>query len=193
MRLSLGLGLVLSLAFTSVASADIPLPGNLKYIDPRVQFEGIDQLPDHVVYLRFLTFTGGPGGVPHRLMPVKDSKPFALNAQRRLFDMSLVALDRKEFEKRAKEDPTLAWLTDKTEGALVAKIQAPPTTGPALLKEAPVSTYRVQLKDGKLSAEMVKAEKSGQANPSGLLPLWAVGILSATGFAWFGVWMARRR
>src|SRR5688572_19381496 len=92
------LAAIAALGLAASARADIPLPDNLKYADPQVAFEEVGKHPEFVFYLRYLTSNGGPSGVPHRLLPVKDSKPFGLNAERRLFEMQLLAMDRKEFE-----------------------------------------------------------------------------------------------
>ena len=184
---------VLGLFLASVAFADLPLPKDLKYVDPRVRFEGIDNVADQVFYLRFLTFASAPGSTPYTLKEVKDAKPFNLNAQRRLTNMSLLAIERKDFDKRAKDDPSLKWLSDKTDGVKSASLQAPSTVGKISEKEVPVTTYRVALKDGKLTAEMVKDAKRGDAAPIGLMPLWVFGIVSALSIACLGVWAARRR
>lgn len=182
-------------AFMSAAtvSADVPLPKDLKYVDPRVSFEGIDKQGDYVFYLRFLTFSGGPGNTPHTLMEVKDAKPFNLNAQRRLFDMSLLAMERKEFDKRKADDASLKWLTDKTPGVLKASITPPATTAPANIKEVPVTTYKVSLKEGKLAVEQVKDSKDGKRSDAGPLPTWGFGLVLAFSIAGLGLWFARRR
>jgi hypothetical protein len=177
----------------SVASADVPLPKDIKYVDPRVSFEGIDKQADHVFYLRFLSFNGGPAGAPYTLIEVKDSKPFNLKAQRRLTDMSLLAMERKEFDKRKQDDASLKWLTDKTPGVLKASIATPATTASVNIKEVPVTAYRVTLKDGKLSAELVKEGKRSEAAPAGPLPVWGFGLVLAFAIAGLGIWFARRR
>lgn len=189
MRRLLGLALGLCLFLVSSASADIPLPKDLKYVDPVVSFEGLDKLPDHVFFLRFLTFTGGPSGTPHKLIEVKNGRPFNLNAQRRLTDMSLLALDRKTYEAKAKDAPAAKWLTDKTEGVLKATVPTPATTAPASLKEVPVTPYRVTLTEGKLRVEQIAVKKTGAA-PMG--SGWLVGVALALSFAWFGLWFVRR-
>jgi hypothetical protein len=101
--------------------------------------------------------------------------------------MHLLAMERKEFEKRAKEDPTLKWFTDKTGGVLRANVVSPSTVVSVLVREAPVTTYRVALQDGKLTAEMVGAKKSSSAVP----PM--AGIAVALSLMSFGIWFARRR
>jgi hypothetical protein len=186
------LAAVCSLLIVSAASADLPLPKDIKYVDPRVRFEGIDAHADYVFHLRFLTFVGGPNGVPYTVIEVKDAKPFNLNAQRRLINMQLLAVERKEFEKRAKDEPSLKWLTDKTEGVLAAKVVSPSTTAPISIKEVPVTTYRVTLQDGKLKVELVEDKKRGQAAPFGSWPNVAFGVVSALSLAWFGIWFVRR-
>lgn len=189
---ALALVFVGSLVFVSVASADIPLPRDLTYIDPRVRFEGIDKYPDQVFYLRFLTFTGGPGGVPYKLVAVKDTKDFALGAQRRLINMQLLALERKEFEKRAKEDSSLKWLTDKSEGVLAARVNTPSTTA-RRNEKPPVTTYRVTLEDGKLKVEQVQSKKTSDATPIRAVPMVAVGLALTVSLSWLGIWLVRRR
>jgi len=193
MRRTLILAVAGSLLVTSAVLADLPLPRNLKYVDPRVSFQGIDKHPDYVFHLRFLTFQGGPGGVPHRLLEVKDSNAFNLNASRRLIDMKLLAMERKEFDKRAKNDRSLKWLTDKTEGVLSAEVAPPSTTAPASVKEAPVTSYRVLLKEGKLTVELVPDKKPGAAAPAGREPFWVAGLGLSAGLVWLGLWFARRR
>ena len=185
---------ILTALFSAAASyADVPLPKDLKYVDPRVSFEGVEKQADHVFYVRFLTFTGGPGKTPYRVMEVNDAKPFNLKAERRLINMSLLAMDRKEFDKRKNEDPSLKWLTDKTAGVTAASFNAPSTVGKVSQTEVPVTTYRVTLKDGKLTAELVKDAKRGDATPGGLLPVWAFGLVGALSLAGLGMWAARRR
>lgn len=143
--------------------------------------------------LRFKTFTGGPAGVPYTRVEVKDDKAFNLKAQRRLLDFKLLAVERKEYERRATADPTFDWLTDKAAGVLTAELPTPPTVGKVSDKEAPVTTYRVAIKDGKLSAEKVGGvEGATPGRSSALVPGWAVGIIAAAGLAWLGLWWTRR-
>ncbi len=186
--------LVLGVSMFVVASSrgDLPLPNDIKYIDPRVSFDGIDQYPDQVFYLRFITFSGGPNGVPPTLIEVKDSKAFNLNAQRRLTNMQLLTMNRDAFNKLAKDDAKLKFMNDKTEGVVAANLKAPPTTAPVTTKEGPVTTYRVKLKDGKLTVEPVEEKKRSQALPK-VPPLWVVGIVGSLCMAALGLWFTRRR
>ena len=181
-----------SLLFAAGVFADIALPGNIKYIDPRVSFQGIEKHPDYVFHLRFLTFSGGPANVPHRLVEVKDSSVFNLNAARRLTDMKLLALERKEFDKRAKDDPSLKWLTDKTEGVLWASVTPPSTTAPANVKEAPVTIYNVSLEEGKLTVELLPGNKRSETAPAGLLSTWVAGLGITACLVCMGLWLRRR-
>jgi hypothetical protein len=102
-------------------------------------------------------------------------------------------MERKDFDQRAKDDPSLKWLTDKTDGVLYISIDSPVTVGKVSDKEVPVTTYRVALKDGKLSAELVKDDKRSEAAPEGPLPMWAFAIVFAFSLAGLGIWFARRR
>lgn len=190
---TLGFVFAASLLVVSAVSADLPLPKTLKYVDPRVRFEDVDKHMDYVFHLRYLTFTASPAGVPHTMVEVKDTKAFNLNAQRRLTDLRLLALERIEFEKQAKADPSLKWLNDKTESVLQASVPTPSTTASVSIKEVPVTTYRVTLKDGKLKVEMVKDKERSEAAPAGLVPPLASGLVSSISLAWFGIWFARRR
>jgi hypothetical protein len=180
------------LVFASRGAADIPLPPNLKYVDPRVAFEGVEKHPDYVFHLRFKTFAGGPVGVPYTRVEVKDDKAFGLKAQRRIIDFKLLAVERKEFERRAKADPTLAWLTDPADGVQAAALPTPPTVGKADDKDVPVTTYKVTIKDGKLSVEPPPRFKGAPPGPRSSAPGPAVGAAAAVGLAWFGLWWTRR-
>ncbi len=75
---------------------------------------------------------------------------------------------------------------------LAAELTAPATTAAADAKEVPVTTYRVTLKDGKLSAEKVEPKKSDPAKPSSSLPPWPFAIVASFSIAWLGLWFARR-
>ena len=180
--------LTLTLASSS-SRGDIPLPPNLKYIDPVVRFDGVAKLPDYEFRLRFITFTGGPSGVPATYKSVTDGSAFPLGASRRLLDMQLLGLKRDEFARRAKEDPSLRWLTDKTPDVLAADVPTPSTTGKAT-EAVPVTNYRVSLKEGKLVVDQVAEEekKAGVAPPSGT---WIAGIALPLAIAGSGLWLGR--
>jgi hypothetical protein len=183
------------LVLASRSGADVPLPKDLKYVAPRVAFEGVEQHPDYVFHLRFLTFNGGPVGVPYTTVEVKNDKAFVLAVERRVLDFQLLALERKEFEKRAKADASLKWLTEKAEGVLAVALPTPSTVGKVTDTEVPVTTYRVAIKDGKLTGERGGGGAKGAApgrSSSALVPGWAVGIIAAAGLAWLGLWWTRR-
>jgi hypothetical protein len=191
MACAFGFALVCCLSVVGLLNADIPLPSNLKYIDPRVQFQGIEDYPDHIFYLRFKTFSGGPGG-DSRLIKVKDSQPFPLNAQRRLMYMSLLAMDRKKFTQRAQEDPGLTWLKGESKDVLSALVQEPSTVAPASITKSPVTSYRVSLKDNKLSVERLPDDQAIAGGGAWLDARWGIGIGQFGCLAGLGVWFARR-
>ena len=92
LKLALCVALLFVGALAKPVLADIPLPSNQEYVQPTVQFTGIDELKDYVFQLRYLTFTGAPTGIPHRYATVASSKAFTLNAQRRVGDVQLLAM-----------------------------------------------------------------------------------------------------
>ncbi len=170
-----------------------PLPKDRKVAEPPVRFEGIEQHPDYIFHLSYNVIYGG-----YTLVEVKDSKAFKLDFKWKdrspSVYMTLLALERKDFDKRKKDDPSLKWLTDdrKPKGLLEAKLTPPETTVPLNTKEIPLTTYRVTLKEGKLSAEKVEDKKSGGETPTGSLPPLAFGIASSLSMTWLGIWCARR-
>ncbi len=193
MRIRYLLALSFVLSAVLPVYADIALPKDLKQIDPRVRFDGVEKYADHVFVLKFKTFSGGPAMTPFTTIEVKDSKDFNLKAQRRILDMHLLAVERKDYEKLKKDDSSLNWLTDKMPGVLRANVQTPSTVMSVKLKEVPITTYRVSLKDGKLSAELVSELKRSEAAPEGMLPTWTVALAFSLSLAGLGVWFVRRR
>jgi hypothetical protein len=175
--------LVLTLA--QAARADIPLPFYNSYVKPWVRFEGIEDHPDHVFYLRFLTFSGGPSGLPHQLIEIKNSDAFDPHLQRRISDMSLLVMSRSEFAKRASEDASLLWLNKETDGALNLPLLPPATVAWIISDSTPVTTYRVSLSGRRPSVEK-------------LAPEWtwlqlSIGGAAAISLTLLGIWLFRRR
>ncbi len=182
----------IALLLVGALRADVPLPPDIKYVDPRVRFENIDKFADQVFCLRFQTFNGGPGGTPYTVIEVKDTNAFNLKAQRRIINMQLLTMNRDDFTKRAKDDPSLKWLNDKVDGVSAANMTAPSTTAPSSVKEAPVTTYRVQLKEGKLKVETVE-EKKGSLLTPGRPRVWVIGLAGSLLLTSLGLWFVRRR
>src|SRR5580658_267311 len=115
MRRTLAMASAVCLLVASAGSADFPRPElkGYRFVDPRVSFEGIDKHTDYVFYLRYLTWTGKNRQglvIPPTMILVKDSKAFSLKTEEYLTEVHLLAMDRKEFEKREKADPSLKWL-----------------------------------------------------------------------------------
>jgi hypothetical protein len=191
----LALALVSGLALVGAVCANAgppPLPKGHKVAEPSVRFEGIDKHPDHIFHLYYSgVFLG------RTLVEVKDANAIKLDLKMKdrtphVTYMALTAMERKEFDRRKQADPELKWFSNlDTAGILTAKLMPPETTVPIAAKEIPV-TYRVTLKDGKLSAEKVEAKKGAAEGQSGLLPPWTFGILMSLSMAWFGIWFARR-
>jgi hypothetical protein len=195
MKRGLALAVLGSLAVTAAVSANAgppSVPKGQKRIDPLVRFEGVEQYPDYIFHVRC-----GAVYLGTRWFPVQDAKPFALK-----FDsfkqsaptlyMTLLAMKREDFNKRAKDNPKLDWLTENTPGVLSAKLDAPSVTIPVEQKDVPLTTYRVKLKDDKLSAEKVEDPKTGEGPPLGLVPAWTFGLVSSLSIGWLGIWFARR-
>lgn len=192
----LALALVSSLVMVGVVCANAgppPLPKGHKVAEPPVRFEGIDKHPDYIFHLYY-------SGVflERTLVEVKDAHAIKLDFKRKdstpyVSIMALTAMERKEFDRRKKADPELKWFSSlKAEDPLMATLTPPATTVPIAVKEIPVTTYRVTLKDGKLSAEKVEVKKGAAEGQAGLLPPWTFGILMSLSMAWFGIWFARR-
>ncbi len=116
--------------------------------------------------------------MPATLVEVKDSEPFELNVNHYLDNLQLLAMKRDEFNKRAKGDPKLSGFKDNAEGVAAADLPSPATTVPSTAKEAPVTSYRVQFKNGKLTVEDL-GENEGVQVLSGAPPLWVVGIVGS--------------
>jgi hypothetical protein len=185
--------LLVALVSESVARADIPLPDHLKYADPEMTFGGIAEHPDYVFHLRFHTYNGNPDSTPYTVVEIPNSKPFPLKLQRRLGDMKLLAMKRTDFAKRAKDEKSLAWLTDKTEGVLAAEVEEPTTVVLKTAKKPPQATYKAQLKNGKLEVELVSRTKDPEANAGSVLPNSMAGLALAAGLASLGMLIVRRR
>lgn len=185
-------GIVLTLIcgpLVAASRADIPLPPNMHYIDPFVRFDGLAKLPEYEFRLRFQTFTGGPSGI-YTYRTVPDGKSFNLKCERRLIDMQLLGLKREEFDRRAKEDKSLQWLTDEVPGVLAAEVSPPSTVGKRG-QPTPVSQYRVTLKDGVLQVEEIAVDRGGASFVSPWAT-WISGVALSFGAAGFGLWLSRR-
>jgi hypothetical protein len=193
MRRPILLALCLALIGLSRASADVPLPPDLKYVTPRVRFEGVDKYADYVFYLKYYSGQGNPYASPPKYIEVKNTDAFDMTGGRRLVSVQLFAVAREDAARLLAKDSSLAWLSDKTPGLVVASVIAPSTTAPASVKEVPVTTYRVTLADGKLTVEKVAADKKRTEAPADRLPLVVVGTALAASLALFGLWLARRR
>ena len=158
-----------------------------------MSFQGVENHTDYIFYLREPPIISHPSrSRPHSLIEVKDSKAFNLGATR-LADIKLLAMDRKEFDKRVKDDPSLNWLTPETKGILSAKVTPlPATAAPADVKETPVTTYNVSIKEGKLTVELVPDAKRSESAPTGLVPTGVAGLGIAICMAVMGLWLTRR-
>lgn len=197
MTRTLALATVCGLTVATVAfgnAGPAPLPKNRKVAEPPVKFEGVEKATDYVFYLRYSVLYQGS-----TLVEVKDSGTLKLDLKFKdripnVNLMVLLAVERKEFEKRKKADPKLDWLTIKTDGVLAVEVPPPPTTVPADAKETPTTTYRVAIKDGKLIAEKVENKQATPKDkePVSLLPTWAIGVVCSLSVAWLGVWFSRR-
>jgi hypothetical protein len=181
------------LALAPAASADIALPPGLKYVKPRVQFDGVEKYADHAFFLKFRSSPGNPFAAPPTYVQVKNAEPFTLEAARRIAGLELYALPAKDAEKLRADDPSYKWLDDKTPGVLRASLTPPSTVAPVTVKEAPVTPYRVAIKEGKLTAIKAEVEKKSEApHEDRIRTAFAAGAL-ALGLALTGLWFVRRK
>jgi len=183
---------LLLLAAVSPALADLPLPSNLKYVTPRVRFDGIDKCTDYTFFLKYYSGPGNPYASPPCHREVKNAEVFEMTGGRRIVSVQLFAVPREEANKLRAKDPTLSWLNDKTPG-LKAGVRAPSTTAPATAREVPVTAYQVTLKGETLTAEQAKENKRSEAAPENGLRLWIIGVSLSLSLAFLGIWLVRRR
>lgn len=179
------LSCLLVMSLGQAVRADIPLPFYNRYVKPWVRFEGIEDHPDQVFYLRFLTYSGGPSGTPHTLIEIKNSDPFDPHLQRRIEGMSLLVMSRTEFATRASTDSSLQWLNKETDGVLNVPIMPPATVAWMISDSTPVTTYRVTLNGSRPSVERLEPEWTW-------LQL-SIGGVAAISVALLGIWLFRRR
>jgi hypothetical protein len=194
MRRPVALAVVTCLALAATAFANFgppPLPKGRKVVEPLVRFEGIDRHPGHVFYLQYGAVYYGS-----TLVEVKDAEPIKLDFKAKdrtpVPHVALYAVEREDFGRRKRADPSLKWLCEAKDGVLWVKLSPPETTMPAAARDVPVTTYRVTLEGGKLRADKVSEQKGRAAESSGLLAPWAFGIVSALSIAWLGIWVARK-
>ena len=184
------LATALALCTVSLASADVPPPPGITFIQPRLQFEGVGKYTDQVFFLKFKTGRN-PTYMVTTIVEVKNSQPFTMASGRILESMSLFAVDRKEYDKLKAGDPK-DWLKTSAPGILSTSIDIPSTNGSVKDKEVPVIRYRISIEGGKLTAPRVAAEKQQSEAPTGT-PNWAVGVGIAFSLTALGQWLVRRR
>ena len=192
MRRSLLPALMGCLVWVSAASADVPLPPDQKYVTPKVRFEGVDKQADYVFFLKYNAGNGNPFAAPPQVIEVKNAEPFEMPGGRRIVAVQLFAVPRGDAAKLRETNPK-DWSTDKTPGVLKADVTAPSTVVSAKLKEAPVTTYRVAVADGKLKVERLPAEEKRGEAPGYRLPVVVAALTVSLSLALFGVWFMRRR
>ena len=177
-----------ALVLASTSAADLPPPPGIVEVTPRVRLVGTDKYPDYVFYLSFKTSRGNPNVGTQLRFEMKNADAVTLKGcERRIANMFVLAVGRKEFETRKAEDASLAWLTEKGTGILSAAIVPPPTYGNVKDKEVPVTEYTVSIADGKLKAATVAAPKRTTELGPEERPLrpWVVGIACALSLALF--------
>src|SRR5262245_14182399 len=129
MRRYILLAVAVTLAMAAVAFANAgpaPLPKDRKVAEPPVKFEGIDKHTDYVFVLTYGAVYFGSTTVE-----LKDTKAITLDFKTKnrtpSAHMTLYAVERKDFEKRKKDDPTLKWLHTAKDGVLSVKVTPPET------------------------------------------------------------------
>jgi hypothetical protein len=196
----------LGFMLTSVTSADLALPSHLKYVDPLVRFEGIEEHQDHVFFVCYYSTGGNPDGCPPSLVEVKNSVVFKLGAHRRIFRMAVLSILRKDLDKRKADDrsvswidgkpmkngqPALSWLRDLPE-ARYTPVEHPPTLASTFGSEGE-TVYQVSIQAGRLWAHLVSKPSPPSENVVvDLMQTWVFGVLVAVSLACLGIWFARR-
>jgi hypothetical protein len=155
------LALTLSLIVVLAAAGEAP-PVPPRYIQPRVQFDGVEKYPRHTFFLKYRTSNGNPFGAPALYVEVKNSDPITLEAKRLLSGVDLFAVDAEEAVRLREQDPSLKWLNHMTPGLLRVRLTAPSTVSSSKEREAPVTKYKVAIKGGKLVVEGPPAEKKNE-------------------------------
>ena len=200
------LSFVLFSSWVSNVSADIAPPPHLKGVDPRVRFEGVEDYPDHVFFLRYYNVHGNPDGTRPSLVEVKNSDVFTLN-RGRFYHLTVLAMPRKDFDKRNAEDPSLSWLKgeslgrqeydrfwlENVPGVRYVFVQPPPTVTSAYVSETPVTEYRITLSDGRLMVEVLAIAEPNFTPPPERWSTWVGGIFGAAALVGAGLWFVRRR
>jgi len=178
------LSTVLLSLWASTVSADLPPPPHLKEVDPRVRFDGIEDYPDHVFFLRFYDVHGNPNGTPASHVEVKSSEVLSFKA-RRIYHLELLAMPRKDFDKRNADDPSLSWLKGQPLGShendlsgvkvipnvRYSDVQSPPTLASAYASESPITEYRITLSDDGFFVDVLAITKPNFTPP---LERWSV-------------------
>lgn len=165
------------------AFADQPLPIHLHEVKPRLRFEGIEDYPDKVFYLRVFTYGGNPSRARPRWVEVKDSDTIVLNTSSRLESVRLLAIDRAEFERRSRDDASLDWLESMSDDG--AELKGVSNETLITFPRAPRAAFRVRFADGRVIAEPI-VDWFDHATT-------AAAIAAAAALAWMGVRWARRR
>lgn len=197
------LSLVLFCFWAYTARADLPPPSHLKNVDPRVRFEGIEDYPDHVFFLRYYDVHGNPVGTRPNLIELKNMEVLSIKA-RRIYHMTVLVMSRTEFDKRKADDPSLSWLKgeplDQREHPLswlakipevkYASIQAPPTVASVFASESPLAEYRIAFSAGRLVVDVLSIPEPNYTPPLERPLVW---LFVAAALASTGVWFVRRR
>src|SRR5947209_18824551 len=105
--------LVVCLVAVSAASADVPLPADLKYVTPKVRFDGLDKQADYVFFLKYNAGNGNPYAAPTNYRAVKNGEVFEMTGGRRIVAVQLYAVPREAAAKHEK-DTSWAWLDKET-------------------------------------------------------------------------------
>jgi hypothetical protein len=104
--------------------------------------------------------------------------------------LTLLAVERKSFDKRPLDVPLDKWLFEPNQpGVQWVRLDPPEATVATAVKEIPLTTYRVALADGKFAAER---QKDAPMVPISLWPTWMFGMFLSLSFVSLGMWVVRR-
>jgi hypothetical protein len=104
----------------------------------------------------------------------------------------LLAVTLADYDKLKDAKPPRPSIDERAPGVLTASFPPPLNTVSSFAFKAPLTGYRVAIKNGKLDVQP-SAKPRSDAAPEGPQPMWAFAVVFAFSLAGLGIWSARRR